>query len=522
MADRKLETEYLIVGGGASAMAFVDTLLDETDDRIVMVDRHDQPGGHWNDAYPFVRLHQPSAYYGVGSRELGRGVKYPSGPNAGGYDLASKSEILDYFDQIMQRRFLPSGRVTWLPMSEYRRASDGSHHVTSLLGESWVEVAVTKKLVDATHVGTEVSATHGPRYSVMSQVQLIPINGLPELRRRHPRYTVVGAGKTGMDACLWLLANGLEPGRIRWIRPRDPWVLDRAALQPYAENFDYVMRNTVDAFRAITEASSPTELFALLESYDVLMRFDPDVEPRAFRAAVLSRGELEQLRRITDVVRLGHVTTIETNRIVLDDGTVEADPDALYVDCTAAALHQPPPGTAVFEPGVVNILPTRRVQPVFSAALIAFIESRFDDDVEKNAMCQIVPYPSVPLDWLTMWLPTLANAAQWGQRPEIREWISHSRLNALGAAGRGLDPADPRRIEMRDLMRETALKAAMKIPQLLARADDAACGNRVGRGHGERGHGGRENGGRENAGCGNDGGRPERERHTDTRQHQTL
>src|SRR3954470_594117 len=89
VADGKLETDYLVIGGGATAMAFVDTLLDETDDRIVMVDRHDHPGGHWNDAYPFVRLHQPSAYYGVGSRELGRGVKYLSGPNAGGYELAS-------------------------------------------------------------------------------------------------------------------------------------------------------------------------------------------------------------------------------------------------------------------------------------------------------------------------------------------------------------------------------------------------------------------------------------------------
>jgi cation diffusion facilitator CzcD-associated flavoprotein CzcO len=35
-------------------MAFVDALLEETDHRIVLVDRHDQPGGHWNDAYPFV------------------------------------------------------------------------------------------------------------------------------------------------------------------------------------------------------------------------------------------------------------------------------------------------------------------------------------------------------------------------------------------------------------------------------------------------------------------------------------
>lgn len=447
-------------------MAFVDSLLDETDDRIVMVDNHDQPGGHWNDAYPFVRLHQPSAYYGVGSRELGHRVKYVDGPSAGSYELASKPEILDYYDQVMQQRFLASGRVTWLPMREYRRGQDGSHRATSLIGESRTEIVVRKKLVDATHVRTKVPATHGPRYSVMSQVQFIPVNQLPDIRRRHPCYTVVGAGKTGMDACLWLLANGAEPEHIRWIRSRDPWMLDRASLQPYAENFEFVMRRNIDGFRAILEATSQAELFELLESYGILMRFDPDVEPRAFRAAVLSRGELEQLRRIKDVVRLGRVNMIETNRVILDDGTVDADPDTLYIDCSASGITQPP-DVAVFEPGVVNLLVTRAIQPVFSAALVGFVEGRFDDDATKNAMCQVLPYPSVPLDWLLMWQGTLANSAQWARRPEVRDWIARSRLDAIGAAARGLDPADPRPPELSRQLAETGAKAAVKIPELL-------------------------------------------------------
>ncbi|MEG1042912.1 MAG: FAD/NAD(P)-binding protein, partial [Pseudomonas sp.] len=59
-----LATDYLVIGAGATAMAFVDTLLDESDAHVLMVDRHAQPGGHWNDTYAFVRLHQPSAFYG--------------------------------------------------------------------------------------------------------------------------------------------------------------------------------------------------------------------------------------------------------------------------------------------------------------------------------------------------------------------------------------------------------------------------------------------------------------------------
>jgi hypothetical protein len=45
-----------------------------------------------------VRLHQPAAYYGVNSRELGQGTKDTVGLNAGMYGLSSGAELA-YFDQ---------------------------------------------------------------------------------------------------------------------------------------------------------------------------------------------------------------------------------------------------------------------------------------------------------------------------------------------------------------------------------------------------------------------------------------
>ncbi len=85
----------------------------------MVVDRNDQPGGHWTTAYPFVRLHQPSAYYGVNSRNLGSDTIDQSGLNAGYYELASGAEVCAYFDAVMNQHLLPTGRVTYLPMSEY-------------------------------------------------------------------------------------------------------------------------------------------------------------------------------------------------------------------------------------------------------------------------------------------------------------------------------------------------------------------------------------------------------------------
>src|SRR5438477_246508 len=110
MTTRTLETDYLVIGCGAAAMAFVDALIAAGDADVIMVDRRHAPGGHWNDAYPFVRLHQPSSYYGVNSLELGDDTIDASGLNEGFYEQASASEICAYYDRAMRKRLLPSGR----------------------------------------------------------------------------------------------------------------------------------------------------------------------------------------------------------------------------------------------------------------------------------------------------------------------------------------------------------------------------------------------------------------------------
>ena len=137
MSERVIEADYFIIGAGACAMAFVDELLTHSNSSIVMVDRRDNPGGHWNDAYPFVRLHQPSEFYGVNSRELGQYTKYVSGLNKGLYNLASGSEVLAYFDQVMQQRFLPSGRVQYFPMCNVKARTGLSRRLLGKAMRLW-------------------------------------------------------------------------------------------------------------------------------------------------------------------------------------------------------------------------------------------------------------------------------------------------------------------------------------------------------------------------------------------------
>lgn len=190
----QLDADYLVVGAGATGMAFTDVLLNETQARVVMVDRQHQPGGHWNHAYPFVRLHQPSAFYGVNSRKLGSDAIDEVGWNQGLYELATSGEILAYFDHVMQHRFLPSQRVTFFPMCNYL----GEGRFESLLSSEQYVVSAGK-IVDTTYSNVVVPAMREPPFEIDDGVSCVPPNKLPAVASGYERYVIVGAGKTGMD-----------------------------------------------------------------------------------------------------------------------------------------------------------------------------------------------------------------------------------------------------------------------------------------------------------------------------------
>ena len=472
MNENAFQADYLVMGAGATAMAFVDTLLTESPDAtVLMVDRHHRPGGHWNEAYPFVRLHQPSAWYGVASRELASGGKDAVGTNAGMASLASGTEVLAHFEQTMQQRFLPSGRVRWLPMSEVLRdgsAPAGPHTVRSLT-TGVVQTVQARKLVDATHAQTAVPSTHPPRYSVAPGVKCVPLNDLPKIDKPYAAYTVVGAGRTGMDAVLWLLENGVPPERVRWVMPRDAWFMNRANFQTGLDNFERNVGATIAQFDAMIQATSVAELFTRLEEKEQLLRIDPAVQPSTYRCAVVSNPELAQLRRVTDIVRLGRVQSVEPTRLVLTQGSLSADPDTLYVDCSACAITVPP-ALPVFDGDCINLLFVRTCQPLFSAAVIAYVESHVTDPAEKNALCQVVPSPQQPIDWLRMWLASLGNGARWRQHTGLNAWLMKCRLNGIAVMSRHVKPDDSVRMALLQQLGAKSGPAAAKLQVLLASA----------------------------------------------------
>jgi hypothetical protein len=78
-----------------------------------------------------------------------------------------------------------------------------------------------------------------------------------------------------------------------------------------------------------------TELSTL--DTDYLVIGSGAVRPSMFHFATTSTGEIESLRRITQVIRQGRVRAIDAQGLTLAQGRFEMPAlDTLYIDCTAS------------------------------------------------------------------------------------------------------------------------------------------------------------------------------------------
>ncbi|MEQ1873848.1 MAG: FAD/NAD(P)-binding protein [Ilumatobacteraceae bacterium] len=440
---RELTTDYLVIGAGAMGMAFTDALIDHADVHVTIVDRRDAPGGHWVDAYPFVRLHQASVFYGVASTVLGSGAVQQDGPEAGLQERADLAEILAYYDDIMQRRFIGSGKVTFLSGSDYNPDGD-AHVVTSRLSGERVRVNVRRPVVDATYLAPTIPATTPAPFAVAEGARVIAVNELPSRAEVADAFVIVGSGKTATDAIVWLLQSGVDQRQITWVRPRDPWMLNRAVVQPDPAVF---LGLGADTFAAAADAMTLDEMFLRLEAAKVMLRVDRAVVPTMAKAPTLATWELDLLRTVENVVRMGHISRVKPGEVVFDEGVVGVARDALVVHCAASGLPRPPM-VPIWGQDRIRLQTIRSGFPCFGAALAGYIEATRDNDTERNRLCPPNVYPNSLAEWVRMQYRGALATAAFGAEPDISAWANKCALNPARI--------DPARRE------EPAVQAAMK------------------------------------------------------------
>jgi hypothetical protein len=414
-----IDADYLVIGAGALGMAFTDVLIDHADVRVALLDRRSTVGGHWLDAYPFVRLHQASEFYGVASTPLGQGRLQSDGPEAGLHERAAGTEVCAYYARVLNARFLPSGKVDFFPECDYR----GDGQFVSLRSGERFSVRRGCRIVDARYVAPEIPATTSPPFTSDPSSTVVTVNDLAEVGGGAPAYVIVGSGKTATDACIWLMEQGVDPDAICWVRPRDPWMLNRAVVQPDRAVY---LGMAADMMRAAATAADIGDLFLRLEDAGVLLRLDRSVHPTMARTPTLAQWELDRLRSIEHVVRLGHLHHVEPQRLILTEGAVGFRPGAVVVHCAASGL-QSPPALPVWTPEVVTLQVIRF--PCFAGALIGYVEATRNDDVEKNRLCLPTRFPSTLGDWARFQLEGIRASQAFNADPEVRAWANAALLN---------------------------------------------------------------------------------------------
>ena len=238
-------------------------------------------------------------------------------------------------------------------------------------------------------------------------------------------YVIVGSGKTTTDAIVWLLGNGVSPDRIMWVRPRDPWMLNRAVVQPDPA---VALTLAADTMASAADADSLADMFLRLEAAGVMFRVDPEVTPTMAKAPTLGQWELDLLRTIENVVRLGHIDSVSADEIVLERGTVPLPPRSVVVHCAASGL-QYPPLVPIWGQDKIRLQTIRSGFPCFNAALAGYVEATRDDDSEKNRLCPPNIFPDTPASWARMQVRSTLATRAYGAEPDIAAWANECALN---------------------------------------------------------------------------------------------
>ncbi|KZZ57182.1 hypothetical protein A3762_10295 [Oleiphilus sp. HI0125] len=419
---KQLEADYLIIGAGAMGLAFADELLKhDKQASIVFVERRGMSGGHWVDAYDHVKLHQPAIAYGVNSLELSESKT----------DLSSRPQIIHYFERI-SKNLVSTGRARFLFKCDFVGEQPLDKGAIATVASNIDEgvsyrIHVKRKIVDSGYMRVEVPATHPPRYKVDGDVQLVAPNALTKLERSFSKYVVVGAGKTGIDAILYLLDNGVIPERIQWVISNDMWMWPREMAAP-----NTVGNMLSGQLQGLIDNAEIDDAFLQMEREGIVFRLDKNVQPTKWRCATVSMPELEQLKSIKQVLRKGRVARVSTTHLHFESGEEQAlSRNALIVNCSANGLAKRR-AKSIFADGHITLQPILVCQQVFSAAYIGRLETSSLSDAQKNEVCFPVPHPENVEDLPYCMVNSFENLVKATRI--IPWWLYRSRLNLLAQA----------------------------------------------------------------------------------------
>jgi len=352
--EKILDCDYLIVGAGAAPLPFIDTLLTELPDtKIILIDKKGAPGGHWVDAYGYVRLHQPSVVYGIASKQLeGNWLKCMITNFILPWNhRANKTEVLSYFSDFVKEK----EQIDFYPNCVYNfdnkedDSEDNIHSFSSVDGSVSYKVNVNVKLIDATK-GENIIPHDSPlQFPVDDEVRVMTPNQVYDSYEGNSdekslmlknKYVVLGAGKTGMDCIVYLQRTmKIDPANIAWVISNDVWM---TKLEGGG--------NPKDWTRTLVENDNDINKAALeMEEKGKMVRIDKNVMPTVFKFPVIPSDDLKILQDVKTIIRRGRATAIrrktgDNSKVMVEFGSDHSPWDAFAPIDKCVFVHATSPG----------------------------------------------------------------------------------------------------------------------------------------------------------------------------------
>ena len=207
-----------------------------------------------------------------------------------------------------------------------------------------------------------------------------------------------------------------------------------------------------------------------------MLRTDTAVVPTMMKGATVSVYEIEQLRRVEDVVRLGHVARIEADRIVLEEGSVPTTPDHLHVHCATAGLADNPL-RPIFTDDTITLQLVTRMSLSLSGAILGVVESSGRTTEDKNRLCPPTAWPHTPFDYLRVILAGINAESGWLDATDVQAFVDGSRLNLLSGLGTADDTEDITALQTRLFRR--ARPSVRESPRLRRNCDSTGTSTKL-------------------------------------------
>ena len=234
----------------------------------------------------------------------------------------------------------------------------------------------------------------------------------------------MGAGKTGIDAVLFLLENSVDPEHIIWITPNERWLVNRDLIE-----IDVLPTSILHDAGKLLQSETYEQLIQAWEKAEMIIRIDPTVHAEKMGATV-NLEELASLRKVKNVLRQGRVKSIYADRIIFENDHEEKINDhVLYVDCTASCRFSATVPKQLFEGRNITPHHVRLFADTYSVSAVAAFETRFPDDEErKNKALLPFAHPLTMKDFVGSLKQSALNDMSAMQELG-HEWLRGNRLN---------------------------------------------------------------------------------------------